>query len=569
MTISRRALLAAIVAVGGGLIAGCTGEPSPDRSPDSRTTTAPTPTTPTTSGTATTPTSTDETERPGATTSNRSTPATSTSGWESALLTMGATCHLAYAERDGLRLPDFGSVGYHLGRQPVPQIPAVHTVGPIRGDNTRHLQQAIDLVGALPPGPDGFRGALELRAGTYEVAGTVNVTVSGVVLRGAGDGQDPSTNTILRAVGNSPKGRTVVALGAGGKWDGEVPGSRTDLTSDLVPIGSSSISVASAAQFRPGNPVVIVHPCSREWLKAVAGGGTGDDPRWQVGSVPVVNLRHITDVAADRLTLDAPLFATLDRALSRSYLYLWDQAGLVTDVGVEHLRVDIVTDGPNDEEHAANGIRLGNVRDAWVLSCTVLHFVKAGIMTAGATRVTVSNCRSLDPVGRVEGGRRYNFDAEARSQLVLFTDCHAGNGRHSFIVNGGGTASGIVFHRTTATASLASSEGHRRWSQGLLFDNHQEIRPATDRTVMLGNRGDYGTSHGWAAVNSVAWNCDVDDTQMVVQQPPSAQNYAIGCQGRVDGDGPFKAPAGHIEGTDRRGLIPASLYEAQQADRQR
>lgn len=190
-------------------------------------------------------------------------------------------------------------------------------------------------------------------------------------------------------------------------------------------------------------------------------------------------------------------------------------------------------------------------------------------MTAGATQVTVADCRALDPRGRIEGGRRYNFDAEARSQQILFTECAATGGRHSGIVNGGGSASGIVFHRLTATGSSASSEGHRRWSQGILFDNHTELRPDTDRTLMLGNRGDYGTAHGWAAVNSVAWNCDAAGTEIVVQQPPTAQNYAIGCRGKVDGNGPFKEPAGEIQGTGRSEVTPGSLYEAQRADRYR
>jgi hypothetical protein len=54
---------------------------------------------------------------------------------------------------------------------------------------------------------------------------------------------------------------------------------------------------------------------------------------------------------------------------------------------------------------------------------------------------------------------------------------------------------------------------------------------------------------------------------LVVQKPPTAQNYAIGCFGDVTGSGPFGQPVGHIEGTGRPGLTPPSLFQAQLADR--
>ncbi|WP_417563227.1 hypothetical protein [Microbacterium sp.] len=50
-----------------------------------------------------------------------------------------------------------------------------------------------------------------------------------------------------------------------------------------------------------------------------------------------------------------------------------------------------------------------------------------------------------------------------------------------------------------------------------------------------------------------------------MQRPPTAQNYAIGCDGDVGGAGPFDEPAGYVEGTGRAGLTPASLWEAQHA----
>jgi hypothetical protein len=68
-------------------------------------------------------------------------------------------------------------------------------------------------------------------------------------------------------------------------------------------------------------------------------------------------------------------------------------------------------------------------------------------------------------------------------------------------------------------------------------------------------------------VHSVAWNCNTGTSKIVIQKPPTAQNYAIGCTGVVTGTGPFSGPQGFIEGTNLPGLNPGSLYKAQLADR--
>jgi hypothetical protein len=208
------------------------------------------------------------------------------------------------------------------------------------------------------------------------------------------------------------------------------------------------------------------------------------------------------------------------------------------------------------------------VNNVWVTDCTMLHFGYAGVRTNEATRGTIANCRALDPVSLVDGGRRYNFSTDSRSQQLLFTNCQASWARHAYVSNGTSTVSGVVFLHSTSEGSFASSEGHRRWSQGMLWDNHTELSPQTSLTLGIYNRGDYGTGHGWAAAHSVGWNCDMAGAQLVVQRPPTAQNYAIGCFGDVTGAGPFDQPAGFIEGANQAELNPASLYEAQLADRQ-
>lgn len=503
------------------------------------------------------------------------TPKAPTTGlWQSELVRYDAKYRLVYtADAEGNRIPDFSHAGYKYGDSPIPHVRTVKTVQPIEGDNTAHLQAAIDEVGKRTPDRTGFRGALLLAPGLYPVAGTLRVNQSGVVLRGSGDGADPQRHSIIQATGNTPVSRDVIVLGGGAStgWKGQVPGTRTDITSDWVQVGSRSFEVADASALKRGDNIILIHPCTEAWLAAVDHGGTATDAGWTADSQPITYNRYIQSIRGNTVTVDVPLFEHLRRDRSQSYLYVWDRAGLVTGVGVESLRIDIqfAGDPDVDEAHAWVGVKVRQVEDAWVRDSTFLHFAKAGVETTEATRVTVRNCRALDPASVVTGGLRYNFNCESFSQQVLFADCHATKARHAFISNGASSASGIVFLRGTSEGALASSEGHRRWSQGLLWDNHRDIAPEVDLTLGIYNRGDYGTGHGWATSHSVGWNCDTGTAKLVVQKPPTAQNYAIGCRGVITGDGPFAQPAGFIEGANRSGLFPPSLYQAQYLDRRR
>lgn len=492
--------------------------------------------------------------------------------WQSEVVRYDSAHRLRYTEdAEGNRIPDFSHAGYKNGDSPIPHIRTVRTVGPVAGDNTAHLQATIDAVGNRPLDRNGFRGALRLEPGDYPVAGTLRLNRSGVVLRGSGDGADPLKNTIIRATGNIPVSRDVIVVGGGAStaWRGQVPGTRTDITSDWVRVGSRSFEVADASGLRRGDNIVLVHPCTEAWLASVDHGGTGKDAPWVVDSQPITYNRYIRSIRGNTVTVDVPLFEHLRRERSQSYLYKWDRAGLVTGVGVESLRIDIefAGDPDVDEAHAWVAVKIRQAEDVWVRDSTFLHFAKAGVETVETTRATIRNCRALDPASVITGGLRYNFNCEAYSQQVLFVDCYASKARHAFISNGTSSASGIVFLRGTAEGSLASSEGHRRWSQGLLWDNHREVAPKVDLTLGIYNRGDYGTGHGWATSHSVGWNCDTAGTKLVVQKPPTAQNYAIGCRGIITGDGPFTQPAGLIEGANTPGLFPASLYQAQYLDR--
>lgn len=499
--------------------------------------------------------------------------------WESKVVHRNGLGSLVYvSDAAGNKIADFSWAGYRCGGVSLPTVPVLKTLSPVSGDNTASIQAALDELAARTPDANGFRGALLLSAGAYVITGTLYVRESGIVLRGAGEGSDPASNTILVGRGDTPHQRTIVVAGGGSqtKWRDKVSGTQKDIVSDTLFVGDRIFEVADASQFAAGDNVIIYHPCTDAWLSSIKYGETSDTIQWGVDEQPIVYNRTITAINGTRITIDAPIMNTLMRSLSQSYIYKYARAGIKTNIGIENLRIDIeatgsTTDTNGDENHAWNAIELTQIEDSWVRHCTMLHFGHSGIQTATATRITIDSCSALDPVSIITGERRYNFNVYTASQLILFRNCAARYGRHDYVSNGTSWTSGCVFLDCISEFTYASSEGHRRWSQGLLYDNIVFKNPKTTGYVFgLYCRGNMGTAHGWASAHSVAWNCNAGSSSIIIQKPPTAQNYAIGCTGNVTGatpPAPFLRSEGYVEGVNTLGLEPRSLYLAQLQDR--
>lgn len=523
--------------------------------------------------------------------------------WTSRLVSSDDAGQLVYhPDEDGYVLPDFSYAGYRNGEQSIPEVKVVRVVEPIDGDNTRHLQEAIDSVGALPLGVDGFRGALLLKKGLYSVSGPLRVNHKGVVLRGEGNGPDPLHNTVVFDTQRDRSGgaawRSVLLLGAVTKdnWEDNKQDEEAILD-EIVPVGAREIRIARNENYKEGDDIVIHHPCTDAWLEAVNYGDVGDKPvrikDWTNDTAPIYYRRKVTRVVHHNsvtvLEFDAPVFYSLQKSLSQSVVYRYRPTAL-QNIGLENLRVDCSSAAIPDEQHAWNAIGFVNVENAWALDVAAVHFAQAGFFTERATQLTFERCLAMDPVARVWGGRMYNFNLAERSQLILFKDCYARGGRHNFVSNGTSTVSGCVIYRCKSEGSRTTSEGHRIWSQGLLFDSYEDFNPLSDKEWMavLGfyNRWNMGSGHGWAMVHGVLWNCNLRTdhssasakqnspvrtrSAIYCEQPPTAQNYVIGCWlESVNDVRSYKHESGYVEGTNRAGLFPASLYEAQLKDRMR
>jgi len=449
----------------------------------------------------------------------------------------------------GDRMPDYSHAGYLGGGVEPPQVPARVVVSPLVGDATAEIQRAIDHVATLPPAADGFRGAVLLASGTYEIRGQLRIAVGGVVLRGDRDG------SVLVATGQDRRG-LVRVCGGDEPVAGDAP--RFAIAEAYVPCNATALTLEGGHGLVPGDHVKVEHPSTPEWVAALGmnrfpsrGGGSWLD--WKPGTLDLCWERVVTAVAGDRVTLDAPLPMAFDATLARATVTRLDWPGRIERVGVERLQFESrsETDGPCDEDHAWDGVSLANVRDAWVRDCSFRGFAGSAVNVGDtATRVTLERCDSRAPRSEIGGWRRRTFFVGGGQ--VLVRHCTAEEGREDFGV--GHLAPGPnAFVRCQATRAHAASGPLGSWATGVLYD-HVEIDGGP---LALTNREIAAHGVGWASANGTAWVCTAPLVEC--RMPPTAANWAVGPRGEYVGDGFWKQLDQSVE--------PTSLYDAQLQER--
>lgn len=448
----------------------------------------------------------------------------------------------------GNRIPDFSMAGYGGGGVPLPIAPVRVVVSPVEGDNGPRIQAAIDYVAGLPADPRGLRGAVLLARGRYPVGGQLRIRASGVVLRGEGAGADGS---VLVASGTDR--RTLIEVA--GKNDSRKVGVAVAVVDDYVPVGAIRLSVADAGGLQVGERVLIERPSAKEWIAAL---GMDDSPgrqgfQWQPGKMNLAWERIVTAVDGGRVTLDAPLTTAIDRDYGGGTVTKFTWSGRLSRVGVENLRCESAFDPANakDESHAWMAISLDAIEHSWVANVTAKHFASSAVqLGSGARAVTVQDCTSLAPVSELGGYRRHSF--HSMGQLTLFQRCRTEEGIHDFSV--GYLAAGPnVFMDCVADRAQGFSGSIGSWASGVLFDN-----VAIDGSSLeLDNRETWNQGVGWAAANSVLWNCQASVIRC--RRPPTANNWAVGVWAEFWGDGWWDRVNEFVR--------PHSLYRAQLAAR--
>jgi hypothetical protein len=459
----------------------------------------------------------------------------------------------------GNRILDYTEVGYRGGRVPLPEVPVRVTLAPVAGDDGAQIQAGINQVQALPLDTNGFRGAVLLTAGEYQISSSITINASGIVLRGVGDS---ATGTVLRAAGAGQ--RTLVRVTGSGS-PATVSGTTRTITNLYVPVGARSFNVDYSAGFAPGDRVFVRRNANSDWITAMGMDLLCCPPEslpWDPTSYVLDFDRVITRVEGNRITVDAPVPCAIEQRWGGGTLRKYTWSGRITNVGVEHLRGVSDYVGAEDEDHGWVFVEFRNVEHAWARKLTSLYFGYACVgLYGGAKSVTVQDSQCLDPVSIITGGRRYAFIMEG-CQLALVQNCYTRKDRHQFVTQAR-TSGPNVFVDGLSDTAYSDAGPHHRWGTGALWDSVT----VNGNALNVQNRGNSGTGHGWAGANEVVWNCAASGG-FIVQNPPTARNWLIGSVGTIRSGTMYVGP--HDPGTyDAHGanVFPNSLYYAQLQDR--
>jgi hypothetical protein len=482
----------------------------------------------------------------------------------SKLVYPGKNGRLIYTpDRNGNTIPDFSNCGFMAGGVALPEVRVAATVKPGNSNDAVTIQSAIDMVSHLPPDKNGFRGTVLLKRGTYKIGASIRIHTSGVALRG--EGQD-ERGTVLVATKREQHSLIVVA----GKGSGKASGTAARILDDYVSVGAKSFRLESTKGLRAGDTIVLRRIGNLDWIREIAmdrivprpEGGT---VQWKPFDIDYE--RVIREISGDRITIDAPVVCAIERRWGGGEVYGLDTTQRISHIGIENLRGDSEFDASvtaefgkekkkyfSDEKHGWDFIKIDAAENVWVRKITAVHFGYSAVnIGSGAKWVTVEDSKCLDMISQITGSRRYCFNVDGQQNLVQ--RCDAETGRHSFVL-GARVPGPNVFLFCKATANYAASEPHHRWSTGGLFDN-------VSAPIAIQDRQYYGTGHGWSGANYVLWNCE---GELVLQNPPTAQNWAIGHVGEKKPGAFAPRPDGVWDSYGRR-VEPRSLYLQQLKER--
>lgn len=451
----------------------------------------------------------------------------------------------------GNRIIDFSTCGYESSNLPIPQVASRIFVPWKAGDAYSRIQRAIDYVSALQPDAHGFRGAVLLDEGIFEISMPLRMTTSGVVLRGMS-----RDATVLKKMG--------VARGAAIYIEGKDNLMVTDtlqISDEYLPVNATEVRLSAnqlhTKSMKPGEEVMICRPSTREWIASIRctefGGGLSY-LGWKPGDVDMQWMRTVKAVNQQQITIDAPLTMAIDSQMGKPYLLRFKWTGRIDHIGVENLTIDSEYDSryPMDEDHCWEGIYMDNVTNCWVRRLNFRHLAGSAVTLQKATsKVTVEDCMSTDPISEVAGHRRWTF--HTRGQQTLFQRCFSKHGIHDFAA--GALAAGPnAFVQCEAEEALGFSGSVGAWACGLLFD----IVNIDGHALSFKNHGQDKYGLGWNAANSMFWQCTAADMECYTPAA-DAKNYAYGCWAAFQGDGCWGESNNHVQ--------PRSLFYAQLKER--
>jgi hypothetical protein len=444
----------------------------------------------------------------------------------------------------GDHIMDFSHAGYLGGGVALPAVAAAVTLSPSGGDDTAAIQGAIDMVSAKPLA-DGFRGAVELKAGTFLLGGVLRITASGVVLRGAGSS---AGGTELKFTGAAR--RVMYVTGAGTRTLDMA--SSVTITDDYVAAGSSTFTVDNPAGFKLGDQVMVGRPVTPAWISLLGMDKlvrNGAQQTWISPGTVIRAERTITAVAGNKLTVDIPVPDSFDGKYVKppgGSIVKFSYPGRITRVGLEGFKA---TGSPRAAGNDFHFLELGAVADAWVKDVVAQDFTSAAVVRDSVQRVTLEDLMATHTPGAyftAAAPSDFNIDG---SQVFINRGGSKGGNKIFYYSTSGGVVGPNVVLGFSGSGMSSHVQPHQRWATGLLVDDTH----LDNGNIEYMNRTNLGSGHGWTMGWGVIWNSSASTIR--AEQPEGAANWAIGNTGTMAGNGVFDS-----HGT---AVAPKSLYLAQ------
>lgn len=453
------------------------------------------------------------------------------------------------SDAKGNRVIDFSYCGYENSEKSIPTIEAKVLVPSIDGDATQWIQNAIDYVSSLPVDKNGFRGAIQFEAGTYNVAGRLVINKSGIILRGSGM-KEGGTQLVVKG---KDRLTFIRVLGEALQNLGEA----SEINSAYIPVNAQYVCVSQPQNFKKNQQILVHRPSTDKWIKAIGMAEMGGEETgylgWKAGQRDLYWDRTIKNIKGDTLFFKVPLTTALDTTygISEVIPYQWD--GRIQNIGIENLALisDYNKENPKDEDHCHTAISIENAQNVWVRQVTFTHFAGSAVAVyETASKVTVEDCLSLQPVSEIGGWRRNTFFT--MGQQTLFQRLYAEGGYHDF-------ATGFCANGPNAFIECYSNQPYSfngpidSWASGLLFD----IVQVDGQMISFNNHYNDSQGSGWCAANSMLWQCSASRIENFA--PPTAHNWCFASWAQFLGNGYWHEQNSHVS--------PRSLYYKQLADR--
>jgi hypothetical protein len=461
----------------------------------------------------------------------------------------------------GDRIMDFSHAGYMGGGIAIPDVPVARTVKPSGGeDDTATIQAVLDDVAVLPL-KNGFRGAVLLEPGTYPCSQAINISASGIVIRGSG-----TEKSTIKLTGKPHNAIDVRApRGGGGGNTGGFRPAETTVTDVYVPSGTNTFTVADASGFAAGDTIAIRRPVTEAWVKFMGMNDLvrdGQAQTWiRAGSTQTAE-RTIKAIDGKKVTVDVPLSDSYETKYLNppgTAVVKVRPSTALSQFGIENLHIESPPQAINHTQPHFTALRLSG-QDYWVRDVAIDETMNSINVTG--KRVTLRNV-SVTRKAMHQGSSKPSEISPNASQCLV-DRCSVTGDNIWYVATGSGVSGPIVILNCSFQGN-GRAESHMRWSTGMLYDGCK----APVGGIEVRNRGSMGSGHGWSMGWGVVWNCEAKD--FLVQNPPGSANWLIGSTGhRSLAPRPFgkepNLPEGVVDSHDKP-VSPKSLYLAQLAER--